>query len=163
MPATSLDVAESDAAFIGKIPATVYQESHVEFIRENILLIGLAVASGLMLIWPMLNRRGAAANLGPSDAVLLINRSNALVLDVRDEAEYAAGHITEARNIPLGALDERIKELGKFKDKPVLVNCQAGVRSGKAVAILKKQGFTQVYNLQGGLNAWQQAKLPVVK
>lgn len=135
----------------------------MEFILENILLIGLALGSGLMLVWPMLNRSGAAANLGPSDAVLLINRSNALVLDVRDEGEYAAGHITDARNIPLDALDARIGELNKFKAKPILVNCQAGVRSGKAVAILQKQGFTQVYNLQGGLNAWQQAKLPVVK
>lgn len=135
----------------------------MEFILENILLIGLALGSGLMLVWPMLNRSSAAANLGPSDAVLLINRSNALVLDVRDEAEYAAGHITDARNIPLAALDARIGELNKFNDKPILVNCQAGVRSGKAVAILQKQGFTKVYNLQGGLNAWQQAKLPVVK
>ena len=135
----------------------------MEFILENILLIGLALGSGLMLVWPMLNRSSAAANLGPSDAVLLINRSNALVLDVRDEAEYAAGHITDARNIPLAALDARIGELNKFKDKPILVNCQAGVRSGKAVAILQKQGFTKAYNLQGGLNAWQQAKLPVVK
>lgn len=135
----------------------------MEFILENILLIGLALGSGLMLIWPMLNRSGAATNLSPSDAVLLINRENALVLDVRDEAEYAAGHITDARNIPLSALDTRFQELNKFKDKPILVNCQAGMRSGKAVAMLHKQGFTKVYNLQGGLNAWQQAKLPVVK
>lgn len=135
----------------------------MEFILENILLIGLALGSGLMLVWPMLYRGDAASNVNPSDAVLLINRSNALVLDVRDEAEYAAGHITDARNIPLSALDSRIQELNKFKDKPILVNCQAGMRSGKAVNILQKHGFSKVYNLQGGLNAWQQAKLPVVK
>jgi len=158
-----LAFAESGRAFIGKIAAIGYQERRVEFILKNILLIGLALGSGLMLVWPLLNRGGAAANLGPSDAVLLINRSNALVLDVRDEAEYAAGHITDARNIPFAALDARIQELGKFKDKPILVNCQAGMRSGKAVSILQKHGFSKVYNLQGGLNAWQQAKLPVVK
>ncbi|HYD34318.1 MAG TPA: rhodanese-like domain-containing protein [Methylophilaceae bacterium] len=135
----------------------------MDFILQNSLLVGLAVVSGLMLVWPMLARSGASSNLSPADAVLLINRENALVLDVRDDAEYAAGHITDARHIPLAQLETRIEELRKFKDKPVLVNCQAGMRSAKACNILKKQGFTKVHNLQGGLNAWQQAKLPVVK
>jgi len=136
----------------------------VDFILENVLLVGLAVVSGLMLAWPMLGRMsGTSSNLGPADAVLLINRENALVLDVREDAEYAAGHITDARHIPLTQLESRVGELGKFKDKPVLVNCQAGMRSAKACGILKKHGFSKVWNLQGGLNAWQQAKLPVVK
>jgi rhodanese-related sulfurtransferase len=136
----------------------------VDFILENVLLVGLAVVSGLMLVWPALSRMsGTSSNLGPADAVLLINRENALVLDVREDAEYADGHITDARHIPLAQLDARVEELRKFKDKPVLVNCQAGMRSAKACGILKKHGFSKVYNLQGGLNAWQQAKLPVVK
>ncbi|HYG31825.1 MAG TPA: rhodanese-like domain-containing protein [Methylophilaceae bacterium] len=136
----------------------------MDFILENVLLVGLAVVSGLMLAWPMLSRMsGTSSNLGPADAVLLINRENALVLDVREDAEYAAGHITDARHIPLTQLESRVGELGKFKDKPVLVNCQAGMRSAKACGILKKHGFSKVWNLQGGLNAWQQAKLPVVK
>jgi len=136
----------------------------VDFILENVLLVGLAIVSGLMLAWPMLSRMsGTSSNLGPADAVLLINRENALVLDVREDAEYAAGHITDARHIPLTQLETRVGELSKFKDKPVLVNCQAGMRSAKACGILKKHGFSKVWNLQGGLNAWQQAKLPVVK
>lgn len=136
----------------------------VDFILENALLVGLAVGSGFMLVWPMLSRMsGTSSNLDPADAVLLINRENALVLDVRDDGEYAAGHITDARHIPLGQLENRVEELRKFKEKPVLVNCQAGMRSAKACGILKKHGFTKVYNLQGGLNAWQQAKLPVVR
>jgi len=132
---------------------------------ENALLVGLAIGSGLMLVWPMLSRMyGTSSNLGPADAVLLINRvENALVLDVRDDAEYASGHITDARHIPLAQLETRVEEIRKFKDKPVLVNCQVGMRSAKACGILKKHGFSNVYNLQGGLNAWQQAKLPVVK
>ena len=137
--------------------------STVKFIIDNILLIGLALGSGLMLVWPMLSRGAGSANLSPTEAVLLINRDNALVLDVRDDAEFAGGHITDARHIPLAQLEERIGELRKFKDKAVLVNCQAGVRGAKACDVLKKQGFTKVYNLQGGLNAWQQAKLPVVR
>ena len=136
----------------------------MDFILENVLLVGLAIVSGLMLAWPMLSRMsGTSSNLGPADAVLLINRENALVLDVREDAEYAAGHITDARHIPLTQLETRVGELSKFKDKPVLVNCQAGMRSAKACGILKKHGFSKVWNLQGGLNAWQQAKLPVVK
>jgi rhodanese-related sulfurtransferase len=136
----------------------------VEFILENALLVGLAIGSGLLLIWPMLGRMSdTSSNLDPADAVLLINRESALVLDVRDEAEFAAGHITDARHIPLSQLEGRVDELRKFKDKPVLVNCQTGMRSGKASNILKKQGFTKVFSLKGGLNAWQQAKLPVVK
>ena len=136
----------------------------MEFLTDHVLLIGLAIGSGLMLLWPMLNRgAGGVVNLEASEAVLLMNRSNAIVLDVRDDAEFAAGHITDARHIPLARLSERINELEKFKDKPILVNCQAGVRSAKACDILRKHQFTKLHNLQGGLNAWIAAKLPVVK
>lgn len=140
-----------------------FLERTVKFIIDNILLIGLALGSGLMLVWPVISRTASAAGMSPTEAVLLINRDNALVLDVRDDAEFAAGHITDARHIPFAQLEERIGELRKFKDKPVLVNCQAGARGAKACDVLQKQGFTKVYNLQGGLNAWQQAKLPVVR
>lgn len=136
----------------------------MKFLSENLLLIGLAVGSGIMLLWPVLKRgAGGVVSLAPNEAVLLINRANAVVLDVRDDAEFAGGHITDARHIPLAQLAERIKEIQKFKDKPILVNCQAGVRSAKACDILRANQFTQVYNLQGGLNAWVQAKLPIVK
>lgn len=94
---------------------------------------------------------------------MLINRSGAIVLDVRDDAEFANGHITDAQHIPLAQLAERIKEIQRFKSKPILVNCQAGARSAKACDILLANQFTQVSNLQGGLNAWAQAKLPVIK
>jgi rhodanese-related sulfurtransferase len=94
---------------------------------------------------------------------MLINRGNAVVLDVRDDAEFAGGHITDARHIPLAQLAERIKEIQRFKNKPILVNCQAGPRSAKACDILRANQFARVNNLQGGLNAWVQAKLPVVK
>ena len=136
----------------------------MEFITDNVLLIGLALGSGVMLLWPLLNRgAGGVANVSPNEAVLLMNRSNAIVLDVRDDAEFAAGHITDAKHIPLAKLAERIKELEKFKDKPILVHCQGGVRSTKACDILRKNEFTKLHNLQGGLNAWVAAKLPVVK
>jgi rhodanese-related sulfurtransferase len=136
----------------------------VKFLADNVLLIGLAIGSGFMLLWPMLKRSASGvANLTPTEAVLLMNRSNAVVVDVREATEYAQGHIADAKHIPLTQLGERLKELTRYKDKPVLLHCQGGVRSAKACDLLAKQGFTKLYNLQGGINAWQQAKLPVVK
>jgi rhodanese-related sulfurtransferase len=136
----------------------------VKFLADNVLLIGLAIGSGFMLLWPMLKRSASGvANLTPTEAVLLMNRSNAVVVDVREATEYAQGHIADAKHIPLAQLGERLKELTRYKDKPVLLHCQGGVRSAKACDLLAKNGFTKLYNLQGGINAWQQAKLPVVK
>jgi rhodanese-related sulfurtransferase len=136
----------------------------VKFLADNVLLIGLAIGSGFMLLWPMLKRSASGvANLTPTEAVLLMNRSNAMVVDVREATEYAQGHIADAKHIPLAQLGERLKELTRYKDKPVLLHCQGGVRSAKACDLLAKNGFTKLYNLQGGINAWQQAKLPVVK
>jgi rhodanese-related sulfurtransferase len=112
----------------------------------------------------MLKRSASGvANLTPTEAVLLMNRSNAVVVDVREATEYAQGHIADAKHIPLAQLGERLKELTRYKEKPVLLHCQGGVRSAKACDLLAKEGFTKLYNLQGGINAWQQAKLPVVK
>ena len=136
----------------------------MEFFKQNILLIGLALGSGAMLLWPMLKRgTSGVADVSPNDAVLLINREHATVLDVRNANEYATGHITEALHIPLAELESRLAELAKYKDKPLLVNCQGGVRSASACGILTKAGFTKLYNLEGGVNAWGQAKLPLIK
>lgn len=137
----------------------------MKFLTQNLLLIGLALGSGLMLIWPLLKRGAGAgvAQASPNEAVLLINRANALVLDVRDDQDFAAGHIADARHIPAAQLEARLGELRRYKDRPLIVNCQGGVRSAKACDVLRKHEFSKVYNLQGGLNAWTQAKLPVVK
>ena len=137
----------------------------MEFLKQNVMLIGLAIGSGLMLLWPMLSRGGSSGvpNLTPNEAVILMNRNPVLILDVRDEAEFATGHISNAKHIPVAELESRIKEIQKYKDKPVIINCQAGMRSAKACAVLRKLEFTQLHNLQGGLNAWTQAKLPLVK
>lgn len=136
----------------------------MEFIKSNIWLIGLAIGSGIMLLLPMLKKSaGGVPNLTAAEAVTLINRSHALVLDVRDDAEFANGHITDAKHIPVADLATRLGELKKYKSKAILVNCQRGARSAKACDILRKAEFTQVHNLHGGLNAWLAAKLPVVQ
>lgn len=137
----------------------------VEFITENAIYLGLALASGIALLWPALSHRGIAGvqNVTPTEAVLLMNRSKTLILDVRDEAEYAEGHIQGAKHIPLAELEARIKELDKQKSKPVLVNCQKGMRANKACQLLAQHAFTQLYRLDGGLDKWKEAKMPLVK
>lgn len=136
----------------------------MDFVKENIFLIGLAVGSGILLLMPGFRKgAGGVPNLSTTEAVQLINRQHALVLDVREDTEFAAGHIIDAKHIPLAKLPERLAELNKYKDKPILVNCQRGMRSAKACEILRKAEFKQIHNLQGGLEAWMTAKLPVVK
>jgi rhodanese-related sulfurtransferase len=135
-----------------------------DFIKDNAILVGLAIGSGVALLLPMLNRgAGGVANINSTEAVVLMNRSKPLILDVRDAAEFAAGHIQGAKHIPMAELLARMKEIEKFKDKPVLVHCQKGMRAKGACSILKAQQFSQLHNLQGGLDAWVEAKMPLVK
>lgn len=135
----------------------------MKFVQENILLILTALASGVMLIWPAISRRfgGGAGEVGTVEAVQLINHRDALVLDVREDSEFAAGHIPSSKHIPVGKIGERLKELEKYKGKPIVVICRSGNRSAGASSVLKNNGFTEVRNLKGGMLAWEQANLPV--
>lgn len=136
----------------------------MEFLQNNIWLVLLAAFSGIMLILPSLKGKlGGAMEVEPTQAVQLINHQDALVLDVREANEFAAGHIANARHIPLSQLSDNLKPLEKHKDKAIVVNCRSGARSAMACATLRKHGFTQIYNLKGGIMAWQQAGLPTVK
>jgi rhodanese-related sulfurtransferase len=133
-----------------------------EFLLDNIALVALFLASGALLVWPDLSVfSGGAPAVGTMEATRLMNQPGALVLDVREDAEYAAGHLPRARHIPLGQLAKRIDEIAKFKEKPVIVTCRSGARSGSACRALRNAGFTQVFNLKGGVGAWSQANLPV--
>lgn len=134
----------------------------MEFVNQNILLISIAVVSGLGLIWPYFRRSGGA-ELNPAEATLLINRQDAQVIDVREADEFAAGHLPEARNIPIGKIADRVGEIEKYKDKPLILCCASGMRSAKACGELKKLGFTRLHSLTGGIDAWRQAGLPVKK
>jgi len=135
-----------------------------EFILNNIWLVAIFVASGLMLAWPEISRFvGTSGEIGTFEATRLMNQGSTLILDVRDGNEYAAGHLPRARHIPLAELGKRVEEIGKFKEKAVIVTCQGGARSGRAAKLLKAAGFTTVYELKGGVAAWQQASLPVEK
>lgn len=134
----------------------------MEFINQNILLISIILFSGAGLIWPFLRRPGGI-EVNPAEATLLINRQDAQVVDVREPDEFAAGHLPEARNIPAGKLADRVGEIEKYKDKPLIVCCASGMRSAKACDELKKQGFANLHTLAGGIDAWRQAGLPIKK
>jgi rhodanese-related sulfurtransferase len=130
----------------------------------NMVLLGLAVVSGGMLIFPLFSRgMRTATEVGPSDAVMLINRKDAVVLDVRDDTEFAGGHITNARHVPEKQLADHMKALEKFKSKPVIVSCASGRRSAAVADNLRKQGFADVVALRGGIAAWVQAGMPLEK
>ena len=103
------------------------------------------------------------ASLSPAAAVQLMNSEDVVVLDVREPSETAAGKITRAIQIPAGAVKTRLGELEKHKDKTLLVYCKTGARAGGACKELSQNGFAKVYSLNGGLQAWQEAHLPISK
>jgi rhodanese-related sulfurtransferase len=136
----------------------------VEFFKENVLLIGLAIGSGVALLFPLLNRSAAGSTLlTVTEAVMLMSRKQVLVLDVREPDEFKQGHLQGARNIPLSQLATRVAELEKFKDKPVMLVCERGNRTRAAVKVLREKQFSALHQLKGGMQAWIEAKMPLGK
>ena len=135
-----------------------------QFLQNNIWTILIALTSGAMLFWSFFgNRIRGITEVDHVAATQLINHKNALVLDVREQGEYDAGHIVNSKLIPLGKLHDRIGELEKYRERPIVVVCRSGQRSTAACALLGKQGFTHAVNLNGGIIAWQKASLPLEK
>jgi len=135
----------------------------MQFLQDNWMLASLALASGAMLTWSFIGSKLSGVEQADTLKATRLYNDDALVLDVREDKEFAAGHIPKAKHIPLGQLDKRINELDKFKGKPVLVTCRSGQRSARACGMLKKAGFEAVYNQAGGIIAWERANLPVTK
>jgi rhodanese-related sulfurtransferase len=130
----------------------------------NMLLFGLALASGAMLLWPLVSRPFRVSHeVSAFEAVQLINRRDALVLDIRASGEYAAGHIANAKHIQEAQLADRIKDLDKYRSRPIIVSCGTGSRAPGVSGMLRKRGFSEVFALRGGIAAWQQASLPLEK
>lgn len=126
------------------------------------LVAAAAILAVLAVVIEIRQRARGSSVVSPADAVRLMN-AGALVLDVRDAKAYEEGHLIDARSIPANELGERAETLKKYKEKPVLVYCDAGTTSGTAVRTLQSLGFTKVAALRGGLNAWRQENLPLVK
>ncbi len=135
--------------------------STVKFILDHIFLVGIAVLSGGALLWPVLVQRGKKAS--PLQVTQLINRGKATIVDIRDADAFAAGHLRDARNMPLKDLKGRTGELDKFKSRTAVVVCQKGTRAFGAAKILEQAGFTDVVVLDGGIDAWQTQGLPTTK
>lgn len=133
----------------------------MKFLIDNIWLIGIALLSGGALLWPLLQGRGGKVSV--LQATQLINQGKAVIVDVREPSAFAAGHLREAKNIPLKELSNRLGDLEKFKSKSVIAVCQTGAQSAKAAAQLRKAGFSQAVSLEGGISAWQAQGMPMAK
>jgi len=139
-------------------------EEYIQFIQQEWLLVavfaGLLVAL-LLLMWR--ERVIGASRVDPQQATQLINKEQALVVDLRDNAAFLQGHIVGAKNIPHTRLAQSQQELSKYKEKPIILTCEMGRQSGPSGMILRKMGFTRVYMLAGGVQAWRAAGLPLTK
>jgi rhodanese-related sulfurtransferase len=133
----------------------------VKFIVENWYLIVLALVSGALLAVPML--KGAAGGLTVANAVQLINREKAVLIDVCGADEYAAGHAGGSKSVPLGELEARLPSVVKNKAVPVVMVCASGGRATRAAAMARKLGYENAQVLAGGLKAWKDAGMPVEK
>ncbi len=132
----------------------------LEFATNHPLLVSAFFTLLLILLWTTLKSATGSA-LSPSESVLLLNREGAVPIDLRAEANFRGGHIINAVRVELAELDEGLKKLEKYKTKPLLVYCETGTSSGKALARLRAAGFPKVYHLHGGIAAWRADNLPL--
>lgn len=139
-------------------------EQIFEFIGNHTsLFLAFTFVLGL-LMWSFLSEQlSGIKGVLPQEATLLINHEEAFVLDVREDGEYAKGHILNSMHIPLSMLPDKISRLEKYQQHPIIISCQSGNRSGAAARKLMKNGFEKVHNLKGGILAWQNANLPLSK
>jgi rhodanese-related sulfurtransferase len=136
----------------------------MEFVQANVLLILLMIASGVMLLWPLVQKRAAGIDdVGTLKAIQLINKENAVLLDVRDAKQYTGQKIANALHCTASDFEAHLGKLLPKKDKPVILYDERGLRARSAATELKKAGYTTIYHLQGGLNAWRDAGLPLEK
>lgn len=136
----------------------------ITFTSNNTILVVAIVLVSLMLIHSLVGERlRGYSSVSPTESTQMINRDDALIIDVRESNEYSTGHIINSVHIPLSSLKSRIHELEKHKTQKVILACRSGHRSSQACATLKKEGFEQVFNLRGGVMAWESANLPLIK
>jgi len=136
-------------------------EQVIEFIGNHVFLVAAWVLTLAMLLWNESRRAGKAVT--PAIATQMINKEDAVILDIRPKKEWDTGRITGARHIPMAELDRRIDELNKYKEKPIIVVCNLGQTAGAATKKLKAAGFANVMRLSGGMTEWKGQSLPVVK
>jgi len=136
-------------------------EQLIDFATNNFLLVGAWVLTLVMLLWTEQNKAGKS--VGTHEATRMINKENAVVLDIRPKKEYVTGHITNAIHIPASDIDNHMTELNKHKQKPIIVVCNLGQTAGAVSKKLKNVGFENVVRLSGGMTEWKSQSLPVIK
>lgn len=136
-------------------------EQLLEFAGNHLLLVSAFFVVLSALLWNLVADPGGKNAVDPLGATALINHEDAVVLDVRSMAEFKDGHIVNSVNIPLNGLKSNLKQLEKYRSRPIIAVCRSGSRSGAACSQLRKHGFENVKNLRGGILAWQNANLPV--
>jgi rhodanese-related sulfurtransferase len=132
-----------------------------EFIGHHPILVGIFAV--LLVLFVRNETQRGGKGVSPQELVNLVNKEGAIVIDVRDSKEFAAGHIVDAVNVPHTSLESRLSELEKYKEKPVTIVCKMGQHAGTAGALLRKAGFASVSRLSGGMTEWRNQNLPVVK
>lgn len=139
-------------------------DQFITFASNNTILVVAIIIVSLMLIHSLVGEKlRGYSSISPSESTQMINRDDALILDVRENNEFSEGHIINALHIPLSSLKTRMSELEKHKTKKIIIACRSGHRSSQACANLKKEGFAEVFNLSGGVMAWENANLPLIK
>jgi len=135
----------------------------VKFFLDNWFLFFTAIVSGSLLLWPMLTRGTSGGRITPAQAVQLINREKAVLIDVSEPAEFAAGHAAGAKNVPIGALEDPKAGLPTNKTLPLVLLCPSGAHAGRAATLLRKAGYEKAVAMAGGTAAWRDAQFPIEK
>lgn len=137
-------------------------DQYIEFVTNHYLLAFSLVCVIFLLIQDLLSNSFVKfESVSPLIAVTKMNSDDTVVIDVRDEPEFVKTHIEDAVNVPLGKIEDKLPALEKYKAQPLIVVCQTGARSVSACKILTKAGFEKVFNMVGGMQSWEDNKLPV--
>ena len=137
-------------------------EQYIEFLTNHYLLSFSWVCVAFLLIQDLIsNSFNQYESISPLVAVTKMGDDSTLVLDVREPHEFLKSHIEDAQNVPLGKLEEQLPKLEKYKQAPIIVTCQTGTRSVTACKTLTKAGFAQIFNMTGGMQSWEDNKLPI--
>ena len=132
----------------------------LDFLLENIFLLLIIALSGFLLLFPRFFLAGAK-NLSIKDAILMMNRNSCALIDLRSEDDFTSGHIANAQNIPYESIEKSVETLKKYSNKHLILYCQKGIRSEKALSLLQKIGIENVYSIEGGLDQWIKGQLPL--
>ena len=136
---------------------------YIDFMTQYWYLFAMLLVILFLLSMDPSSRGTGSKSIAPSQIPPLQTRQHAVVVDLNDSDEFAAGHISQAINIPFSTLENAIGKIRKHQKKPIILTCSNGVNSRKSVAILQKHEFADVYSLAGGLAAWKKENLPLEK